>query len=267
MKQADNDRYLASLYAPEEKRAALAALYAFNIELASVRERVSQPLPGEMRMQWWRDVLEAGASEGAASPLAEALQGVIQKYALPLQPFINMTEARIFDLYDNPMPSRNDLEGYCGETASALIQLSALILDADAAKDSGEMAGHAGCAQAIAGLLRSLPIHTSRGQCYVPVDILAAAGMSRDTFVLAKDVEGAKRAISALVALGREHLAQFEQQARKLAPSLRPAFLAVALCQAYFDRIETVANPLTEIATISPLRRHWLMFRRAMRGW
>ena len=36
---------------------------------------------------------------------------------------------RMFDLFDDPMPTRGDLEGYCGETASALIQLAAMILD------------------------------------------------------------------------------------------------------------------------------------------
>ena len=48
-------------------------------------------------------------------------------------PFDDYLEARIFDLYDDPMPGRAELEGYCGETASALIQLAALILDAGAA--------------------------------------------------------------------------------------------------------------------------------------
>ena len=41
----------------------------------------------------------------------------------------NYLDARIFDLYDDPMPTRNDLEGYSGETASALIQLAAIVLD------------------------------------------------------------------------------------------------------------------------------------------
>ena len=68
----------------------------------------------------------------------------------------------------------DDLEGYCGETASALIQLAGLVLDTPAAMRASELAGHAGCAQAIAGLLRMLPIHRRRGQCYIPGDLLRA---------------------------------------------------------------------------------------------
>ena len=269
IRQADPDRFLASLYAPQEKRDALLSLYAFNVEISSVRERVSQPLPGEMRLQWWRELLEEGSQEKTGgSPVAAQLLDTTRQHALPIQPFLNMLDARIFDLYDDPMPSRNDLEGYCGETASALIQLSALVLNADAAAGSGEMAGHAGCAQAIAGLLRSLPIHRSRGQCYIPLDILNSAGISRDILIAGEERDGISRAISAMTSLGREHLAAFERQAKRLPASLRPAFLPVSLANAYFNRIESRSvDPVTEIAAISPLRLHWLMFRRATSGW
>lgn len=269
IRQADPDRYLATLYAPQDKRDALLSLYAFNVEISSVRERVSQPLPGEMRLQWWRELLEAGSPEMAGgNPVAVRLLETIRAHSLPVKPFLDMLEARTFDLYDDPMPGRNDLEGYCGETASALIQLSALVLDPLAAASSGEMAGHAGCAQAIAGLLRSLPIHRARGQCYIPADILSSVGMSRDTLIAGEDSDGIARAVSAMVALGRDHLAAFEARAGTLPASLRPAFLPVALASAYFDRIESRrVDPAREVATISPIRRHWIMFRKASKGW
>ena len=106
----------------------------------------------------------------------------IGRHTSPQQAFDDYLEARIFDLYDDPMPGRADLEGYCGETASALIQLAALVLDADAASAAAEAGRHAGCAQAITGLLRLLPLHRARGQCYVPRDMLAAAGTSPEEF-------------------------------------------------------------------------------------
>ena len=74
----DRDRFLCSLFAPSDERAALSALYAFNIEVASVRERVSQPLLGAMRLQWWRDAIDAVfegrlPSHAVAAPLAAAV--------------------------------------------------------------------------------------------------------------------------------------------------------------------------------------------------
>ncbi|WEX07317.1 phytoene/squalene synthase family protein [Chelativorans sp. AA-79] len=264
------DRYLAALYAPVEKRGALFALYAFNAEIAAVRDRVSQPLPGEIRLQWWRDTL-AGTDtmvEAAGHPVAVALLDAVRTYRLPLEPFQNMIEARIFDLYDDPMPSRTDLEGYCGETASALIQLAALALDPDAAARTAALAGHAGCAQAITGLLRLLPIHRRRGQCYVPLDLLQAAGTTRDGLVSGDDRAGAARAVSAMAALGREHLAAFKGGAGALPATLRPAYLPLALTGAYLDRLQSgTVDPLEESAMLSIPRRHWLLLRHAMRGW
>ncbi|WP_309085409.1 phytoene/squalene synthase family protein [Chelativorans sp.] len=270
VRQADPDRYLSALYAPAEKRGAIFALYAFNAEIAAVRDRVSQPLTGEMRLQWWRDTL-ANAHNPAAmgeSPLAAALLDTIRAYRLPVETLQDMLEARIFDLYDDPMPSRTDLEGYCGETASALIQLSALVLDAEAAARTAALAGHAGCAQAITGLLRLLPIHRRRGQCYIPLDLLQAVGTSPDALLSGADAAGATRAIAAMAALAREHLNAFRQGAGKIPAPLRAAYLPLALTEAYLDRIQSGAiDPLEESAALAGPRRHWLLLKHALRGW
>jgi phytoene synthase len=269
VRAGDRDRYLAALYAPEGRRASLFALYAFNVEAASIRDRVTQPLTGEMRLQWWRDViLSAQPQAGAGHPVAEALVAAIDRHGLPRPAFVACLEARIFDLYDDPMPSRTDLEGYCGETAAALIQLSAMVLDPEAAPGAADLAGHAGCAQAIAGLLRLLPLHRARGQCYVPKDLLAAAGTTPAEFVARGNEPAARRAVSAMLALAREHLAAFERGAAHLPAALRPAFLAAGLTGAYLDRIEGREEAaLASARGLSEIRKHWLLFRHASRGW
>jgi phytoene synthase len=264
----DHDRYLCALYAPLEKRDPLFALYAFNAEIASVRDRIHEPLPGEMRLQWWRDIISADdVQAGAGHPAAMALKAAISAHKLPKAAFENMLEARVFDLYDDPMPSRNDLEGYCGETASALIQLACLVLDADAAPAFAELAGRAGCAQAITGLMLLLPRHRARGQCSVPVDILAAVGSSPQGFLNDGDEPASRRAVEAMIALAREHLSAFEKSADTLPVSLRPAFLPLALTSAYLAKMERGASPLGGTVRIPAWRRHWLLFRCATRGW
>jgi 15-cis-phytoene synthase len=129
---------------------------------------VREPLAGEIRLQWWRDVI--GREGGQGSPVAEALAGAIAAHDLPVQPLLDLLEARIFDLYDDPMPSRNDLEGYCGETASAIFQLAAMILDPDAAPGMADSVGPCrlrhGHRRAGALAARQL----ARGQCFVPLE-------------------------------------------------------------------------------------------------
>ncbi len=256
LREADRDRYLSVLYAPEDRRGGLAALYAFNAEIARIRDLVHEPLPGEVRLQWWRDLINGEARGSAeAHPVAAALIGTIDKYELPRTAFDNYCEARIFDLYDDPMPSRNDLEGYCGETASAIIQLAGFILDRDAAQAQTEITGHA-------GLLRLLPIHRRRGQLYVPADMLQAVGVTRETFIAGEDKAAIERVISIMLAFAREHLAIFEKNKSQLPKSLAPAFLPLALVPAYLRAIERLGAQAGEkVADISAVRKQWLMFR------
>lgn len=264
LRRGDRERFLADLFAPEPQRRHLFALHAFNLEIARVREKIRDPLPGEIRLQWWRDAIAGDQPQG--HPLAEALLETIRSHELPRKAFDTCLEARIFDLYDDPMPGRAELEGYCGETASVLIQLAALVLDRAAAPGVADAAGHAGCAQAIVGLVRALPLHRARGQCYVPRDLLAAAGTTPEAFVAGTDAPAAGRAVDALAALAVEHLASFEALAGAIPPPLRPAFLPLALSAAYLGRVGA-SDPLARSIDISTPRRHWLLFRRASRGW
>lgn len=268
LRTADRDRYLAALYAPQEKRGALFALYAFNAEIAGVRDRIHEALPGEIRLQWWRDVLAAPADQLSGHPVADLLKQAIAAHGLPVAAFDNYLEARIFDLYDDPMPSRTDLEGYCGETAGAILQLAALVLDPEAAGLHGGLAGHAACAQAISGLLLLLPRHRARGQCFVSAEILAAAGTDRAGFLSGDGGEAAGRIVGMMAALAREHHSAFLAGAGTLTPTLRAAYLPLALTPAYLAAIERLgARAMVQAPKLSELSRHWLMFRRASKGW
>lgn len=266
LRDLDRERYLTTLYAPVGKRAALTALYVFNAEIAAIRDKVREPMAGEIRLQWWRDALAAGAETG--NPVADTLIATIREYRLPLPAFERMLEARIFDLYDDPMPDRATLEGYCGETASTLVQLAAMILDSGTAQNWSDAAGHAGCAMAIAGMLRLLPIYRSRGQCYVPLDVLGSVGTTSEAFIAGNDREAAGRAVSAMGALSREHLAKFASYAKGMPPVLRPAFLPVAPVGAHLKAV--LARPAVAASQsrgASGLRSQIAIMHRASRGW
>src|SRR5215470_538548 len=104
VREADKDRFLASLFAPADRRPHLFALYAFNIEISRVRESSHNALPGEMRLQWWRDALSGrGYGSVAANPVATALLDTMLRYRLSAVPLLDLLHARSFDLYDEPM--------------------------------------------------------------------------------------------------------------------------------------------------------------------
>src|ERR1700691_3811843 len=169
VRQADRDRFIAALFAPADRRDALAALYAFNIEITRVREAAREVLPGEIRLQWWSDVLAGERREEAgANPVAAALLATIDKNWLGTEKLNTLIAARRFDLYDEPMATIADLEDYAAHTSSDLIALAAQILGVDAEA----AAQPAGIAYGITGLIRALPVHAARGQLFVPQDLL-----------------------------------------------------------------------------------------------
>ncbi|MCZ4288508.1 phytoene/squalene synthase family protein [Hoeflea alexandrii] len=239
LREADIDRYLALLLMPEGVRDDLLALFLFNAEIASIRDKVREPLPGEVRLQWWRDVLSGERDgEALAHPIASLLRGVIDRRAMPVAPLIAMCDARIFDLYDDPMPDRTSYEGYAGETASSLLQMTAYLIDPEASALTATASGHAGVAQAVAGHLMLLPISQARGQLFIPADLLSATGLDRDSFLTGGNPGQAANAVRAFAGFGREHLEKASTAIRDLPASVTPAYLPVALANAVFDRAE-----------------------------
>lgn len=236
LQEMDRDRYLASLLSPVECRAAVVALYAYNAELARVRDVVREPLPGEVRLQYWRDLLEGSAhGETAANPVAAELLQAIDRFRLPVAPLVSMADARIFDLYDDPMETTTMFEGYAGETAAALIQLVALVLDAKAADGVSEIVGHAGVALAVAGAILLMPIHRARGQVYLPTQILTSVGLDRESFLADGRDPRVAAAIEAFAGFGLDHLRK-ARAAGRIPKSLLPAFLPVTLAEPVLKR-------------------------------
>lgn len=268
LRAADIDRYLALLLMPAAVRDDLLVLFLFNAEIAAVRDRVREPLPGEMRLQWWRDMVSGNRQEEAqAHPVASLLLEVIKRRSLPVEPLIAMCDARIFDLYDDPMPDRTSYEGYAGETASALLQMSAFLLDPTAASHTSTASGHAGVAQAVAGHLMLLPISQARGQVFIPGDLLSATGLSRDSFLAGAEQDRTASAIRAFVGFGREHLGKARAALADVPATVKPAYLPVALVEAVLDRAEKKASEcLSETVRLPQWRRQWQLWRAARRG-
>ncbi|MBW9067366.1 phytoene/squalene synthase family protein [Agrobacterium pusense] len=259
LRDTDRDRYLACLLSPADRRNALAALYAFNAEIARIRDSVREALPGEVRMQWWRDLIEGNPhGDSQSHPVASALLETIERYRLPRPVLSDMIEARIFDLYDDPFEDRNALEGYAGETASALIQLASLVLSPEEAAASAEAAGHAGVAQAMAGMLLLMPLHRRRGQVYIPADMLSAAGLDRETFLEGTDRQRIGIAIELFAAHALDHIEKARRA--RISGSVFAAYLPVAISGPVITAARKAGAGVFEgEVQLSQLRRQWLL--------
>ncbi|MHA6299036.1 phytoene/squalene synthase family protein [Devosia sp. CAU 1758] len=233
LRSTDRDRYLATLVLPAAVRPAITALYAFNADVAGIRDRVSGPQPGEIRLQWWNDAL-TGAGHGAVrqNPLADALLDTVERYGLPVGTLQRLIGARRFDLYDDPMPDLETFEGYAGETASTLIQLSAMILNGGDPVEPGDAAGHLGVAQAMIGHLRAFGYVSAKGRIMLPLTILEANGVRESEIFAGQNSEGLHAALSQMAELAAGHLQKARTAIAKLPAPLRPAFAVIALLEA-----------------------------------
>jgi 15-cis-phytoene synthase len=264
----DPDRYLAAQFAPEDRRGYLYALQAFSLEIAGIRGGSKEAMagdimPGEIRLQWWREALNGERVEEAkAHPVALALLETIEKNKLPRQAFQDLIDARLFDLYDDLMPDWNALEGYCGETSSALFRMATIILKYGEEPGAADAVGHAGVAYALTGLLRAFPWHARRGQVFLPQSLLTIVGVSREDIIAGKDSEALRAALSTMREKARDHLARARTSQGFDDPQLRPAFLPLASVEGYLKRMERKNYELfVSIIDILQWQRIWRMWR------
>lgn len=266
VRSGDKDRYLANLFAPDDKRAHLMALHAFNLEVSKVREVTSEPMIGEMRLQWWRDAIEGlYAGNTPDHPVAQELGKAIEAGNLSKQGLLNLIEARAFDLYDDPMPSVDVLEGYLGETSSALIQMGALILAGSEGAKAAEAAGHAGVAYGMTGLMRVLPIHRARGQCFLPGDLLSRSDLTSTDVIAGKQTTAIRIALRELRQVTRRHLLDARERSGSVPGQALPAFLPVTLVDLYLKKLEKMGEAVVNrVAEVQQIRRQWRLLMSAL---
>jgi 15-cis-phytoene synthase len=221
-------RYTSALFAPAPERRALLALYAFNVEICRVHTQVSQPLPGELRLQWWRDMLGGSGHGGVeGNPVAAELLLAIRSYRLPVERLSRLIEEHQFDLYNDPMPTMAALEGYINDTSSALFSLAAAVMG----PPSGEvehLARHAGLAQGIAQLMASLPLDASQRRLFVPQQVLAKHGCDPEDVFLGKQTPKLRGSLDDMLSEAHTHLDTAYTLLTSVAPEVRPAFLPLA---------------------------------------
>jgi len=259
---SDKDRFIATLFAPAGKRGPLCALHAFSLEIAGVRDRVREPMAGEIRLQWWRDVLGGERSgEGAANPVAAALLDTIARFALPTGPLLDLIEAHAFDLYDDPISTLAAFEAYAHKTSASLFAQAARICGGE----SNEATDHAGLAWSIADLLRKFARHAARGQLFIPVETLERQGVRLEDVMAGQATDGLAATLAELRAEARRHVAAFEAVLPQVPRAAMPALLPVSLVAGYLAAMERPYDPFRTAIEVAQWRRQWTLWRAARR--
>jgi phytoene synthase len=268
VRQRDPDRYVTALFAPDERREGLFALDAFNFEVAKTRESVTEPMLGQIRLQWWRDAVDEiyAGKPVRRHETALALADAVRRYELTRYHIDRIIDAREFDLTDDPPRTLAVLEQYCEDTAARLVWLALEVLGVRESAAAVEAGREVGIAWALTGLIRAIPFHARDKRLYIPVDLAAEADLhAGDLFELRPSAPLAK-VVGKLRETAQEHLVAARAKVAGVPAAARPALLLGILADGYLARIRRAGDNVFDPSLGRPdgwktARLSWAAFR------
>lgn len=267
LKEHDRDRYIATLVLNGEKQRAVQALFAFAADVAAIPARVSEPPPGEIRLQWWKDTFEGHGYGGVdQNPIAAQLQKAIKDYNLVAGPLLRLVAARRFDLYQDPMPDIATFEGYAGETSSVLYQYAATIMADGEPVEDGDAAGHLGVAHALIGHLRAIGYTASKGRIFLPLDVLVANGVHEQDLLAGRETDALKAAVTQFIDMAETHLVSAQQAIEKQPRNIRTAFAITPILKSQLKALKSRQMIFAVEPQSADWRKIWQVFLWSLRN-
>lgn len=261
LQRLDPDRWLTTLFAPDASRPGLFALYAFNAEIARARESVSQPMIGQIRLQWWREAWEGIV---AGTPRQHPVVLALHEYCRDLDQatVMSLIDARERDMEEAPFADFAALTTYARDTSAPLMKLAVQQLGAGA--DSAVIDA-AGTAYALTGLLRATPHLLARQRVLLPLELLSEQGLSPEA-VYQTDTGTALQPVYARIAAEAERLLQAARQ-RTIPRAALPALLPAALTGLSLKVLRrSHYDPVAAETMITPLKKQIALLWASLRG-
>jgi NADH dehydrogenase [ubiquinone] 1 alpha subcomplex assembly factor 6 len=268
VRRHDRDRFQTALFAPEPERDALFALYAFNYEIARVREIVREPMLGQIRLQWWREVIAAvfAGETPRRHEIVLPLTAAIRDFGLSRECFDRLIDTRERDLDPEPPPTLAALEAYAEGTSAALVVLALEVLgmrSAAALKPGGEV----GTGYALAGLIRAMPFHTAGQRCYIPAEIGAEVGLNREDYDAGRATPALRAAVGEIAAAALRHLRAARTDRGAIPRAAIPALLPAIVATRFLRRLERVAyDPFDRRLAVPDALQSWRLATAALFG-
>ena len=234
VRRFDRDRYLAALFARSGPRADLLALYAFNLELAKIREMVREPMMGLIRLQWWRDcIAEIYGGNVRRHQVAQPLAAAVARHGLPRESFGRLIDAREADMDVAAPANLAALVAYGESTGGALLELAARIVTDDRSAATAELsaARDLGTAWALIGLVRAIPFHSRGKRVYVPQALMAEAGVAADDLFELRPGPGMAAAVRRICGEAERLMVQAGAAMPRPPRSAFPVFLMAVLAR------------------------------------
>ncbi|XP_034409124.1 NADH dehydrogenase (ubiquinone) complex I, assembly factor 6 isoform X4 [Cyclopterus lumpus] len=237
VRSRDYDGYVSSLLLPEEARRSSLALRAFNVELAQVKDSVSQKTIGLMRMQFWKTAVEeVFRDEPPSQPVSTELWRAVRKHHLTKRWLLRIITEREKDLDDRAYRNLQELETYSENTQSSLVYL---LLECLGLRNvhADHAASHIGKAQGIVTCLRATPYHSSRRKVYLPMDVCMLHGASQEDFIRGSREQKVRDVVYDIASQAHVHLQHARSFSSNVPTAANVAFLQTVVLEDYLQRV------------------------------
>ncbi len=264
VRRQDRDRYLATLFAPAPQREALFALYAFDHEIAKVRARVTEPMAGLIRLQWWRDALN-GLDQGEvlAHPIVQALDRAKTNQGLVFEPLRLAIDARERELEEAPPKANAEFELHLARCHGGIVGTAVRLLGGDepCLFQAADQLGH--CLGLLERLWTLGEIPGGR-QPWLPLDLFDGYGDEEAEKPPGEGEAGQVRfrdLKSRLAAQALDYLCLARKDGRRLSRGLLPAFLPGTLAEFRLLRVNDPGFRENPVMASAPFRLLWRWIR------
>jgi NADH dehydrogenase [ubiquinone] 1 alpha subcomplex assembly factor 6 len=196
------------MFAPAAARSELMSLYAFNAEVARIREVTSEPLIGQMKLEWWREVVVAiyeGGRVPQGNPVVEGLNEIVKSHNLSRVHFDELLNCRAEDMTDDAPKDVQALETYAEGTSTRLLWLALEILSV---RDESSVAAarHVGIAWSLTGIIRAVLFHARANRTMLPQDLMTANDLAGQDALRQKNANKISQVVRDIGVVARLHL-------------------------------------------------------------
>ncbi|XP_004680071.1 PREDICTED: NADH dehydrogenase (ubiquinone) complex I, assembly factor 6 [Condylura cristata] len=240
LRKRDYEGYLCSLLFPAKSRSSAFALRAFNVELAQIKDSISEKTIGLMRMQFWKKTVDDIYCDNPPhQPVAIELWKAVKRHNLTKRWLVKIIDEREKNLDDKAYRNIQELENYAENTQSSLLYLT---LETLGIRDlhADHAASHIGKAQGIVTCLRATPYHSSRRRVFLPMDICMLHGVSQEDFLRKNQDKNVRDVVYDIASQAHLHLNHARSFYKSVPVKAFPAFLQTVALEDYLKKIQQV---------------------------
>ncbi|CAF3753528.1 unnamed protein product [Adineta steineri] len=190
VRKADYENFLCTgLLRPSFIQRPAMAIRALNVELALIRDQVSNTQIGQMRLQFWRETIDSiyssineNTNRKINHPVAREINLSIKYNQLSKLWFHRLIKSREITLNDMPFSDIEQLENYLEQSITPTYYLL-LELAKQRTLNTDHIASHLGRSQGLINIVRGIPYNAHKRRCLIPLSYLNEHKVSQQDII------------------------------------------------------------------------------------